>query len=333
MPAESKDHRRARTRGPVRQLGRTSLALPERSCSRRWTHPGVQRSVLFAPDNLLVRRTVRRYPERFVGYVWPNPHEKGALALVKESVKVWGFKGVKLHPLVHAFLPTDEEVLPMVEFAGKERIPVAIHSGHPPFSLPWSIGELAEMYPEVRIVMLHMVTPTRCPSRRPSTSRRSMTTSSWRPRECPCTLRSKKPERVSARREWSFCSDHPVSRLLGESLEGQGSRAHGEPGGACAAQDPRRGSSSGASCQGVLGRPLRAGSRSGEERLYIGGLVGLRGSSRSSDCPGRMSSRARLSSPASSSRSSPNLADEEFRGSRALITRSGMRASRGSSRA
>jgi predicted TIM-barrel fold metal-dependent hydrolase len=117
---------------------------------------GVERAVLFAPDNLLVRRTVRRYPKRFVGYVWPNPHEKGALALVKESVKVWGFKGVKLHPLVHAFLPTDEEVLPIIEFAGKERIPVAIHSGHPPFSLPWSIGELAEMYPEVRIVMLHM---------------------------------------------------------------------------------------------------------------------------------------------------------------------------------
>lgn len=116
----------------------------------------VERSILFAPDNLLVRRAVRKYPERFVGYVWPNPHDKKALQLVKEAVKKWGFRGIKLHPLVNAFLPTDEEVLPIVEFAGKERIPVAIHSGHPPFSLPWSIGELAEMYPEVRIVMLHM---------------------------------------------------------------------------------------------------------------------------------------------------------------------------------
>jgi predicted TIM-barrel fold metal-dependent hydrolase len=117
---------------------------------------GVQRSVLFGPDNPLVRKAVRKYPERFVGYVWPNPHDKAALPLVIESVRRWGFRGIKLHPLVHAFLPTDEEVLPIVEFAGKEGIPVAIHSGHPPFSLPWSIGELAEMYPEVRIVMLHM---------------------------------------------------------------------------------------------------------------------------------------------------------------------------------
>ena len=83
----------------------------------------VERSILFAPDNLLVRRAVRKYPERFVGYVWPNPHDKKALQLVKESVKKWGFRGIKLHPLVNAFLPTDEEVLPIVEFAGKRGYP------------------------------------------------------------------------------------------------------------------------------------------------------------------------------------------------------------------
>ncbi len=117
---------------------------------------GVEMAVLFALDNALVRKVVAEHPQRFVGYVWPNPHDAGALSLVKESVKNWGFKGIKLHPLIHAFLPTDEEVVPIIEFAGKERIPVAIHSGHPPFSLPWSIGELADIYPEVRIVMLHM---------------------------------------------------------------------------------------------------------------------------------------------------------------------------------
>jgi predicted TIM-barrel fold metal-dependent hydrolase len=58
--------------------------------------------------------------------------------------------------LIHAFLPTDEVVLPIMDEARKRRVTVAIHSGHPPFSLPWSIGELAELYPDVRIVMLHM---------------------------------------------------------------------------------------------------------------------------------------------------------------------------------
>jgi uncharacterized protein len=116
----------------------------------------VDKAILFAPDNSLVRRTVKSHPERFVGYVWPNPHERGAVGLVRRALREWGFKGIKLHPLIHAFLPTDEEVLPIAELAGRERVPLAIHSGHPPFSLPWSIGELAELYPDVRIIMLHM---------------------------------------------------------------------------------------------------------------------------------------------------------------------------------
>ena len=35
-------------------------------------------------------------------------------------------------------------------------IPVFIHSGHAPFSLPWSIGLLAERFPNVKVVMIHM---------------------------------------------------------------------------------------------------------------------------------------------------------------------------------
>lgn len=123
---------------------------------REMRHFEVSKAILFALDNELARKAVVSYPERFIGYVWPNPHDADAIGLVKRAIKEWHFRGVKLHPLMHAFLPTDEEVIPIVEFAEKEHIPVAIHSGHPPFSLPWSIGELADLYPRVRIVMLHM---------------------------------------------------------------------------------------------------------------------------------------------------------------------------------
>ncbi|MDG6901701.1 MAG: amidohydrolase [Nitrososphaerota archaeon] len=116
----------------------------------------VEKAVVFGLDNELVRRSVASHPDRLVGFVWPNPHEDGALGLVRTAVEKWKFRGVKLHPLLHAFLPTDDEVRPIVEFATSKRIPIAIHSGHPPFSLPWSIGELAEEHPKARIVMLHM---------------------------------------------------------------------------------------------------------------------------------------------------------------------------------
>lgn len=132
------------------------VAATSEELLREMDAAGVERAVVFSPDNALARAAVLGRPDRFTGYVWPNPHDAGALPLVKRAVREWGFRGIKLHPLVHAFLPTDEEVIPIVEFARKEQIPVAIHSGHPPFSLPWSIGELAEKYPRARIVMLHM---------------------------------------------------------------------------------------------------------------------------------------------------------------------------------
>jgi predicted TIM-barrel fold metal-dependent hydrolase len=43
-----------------------------------------------------------------------------------------------------------------MEFAGENDIPVMIHTGHPPFSLPWSVAQLADHYPEIKIVMIHM---------------------------------------------------------------------------------------------------------------------------------------------------------------------------------
>jgi uncharacterized protein len=117
----------------------------------------VSKSALFYLDNNLVRHTVSKYPDKFVGYVWPNPNEgEKAVELVSKALREWRFKGIKLHPLIHSFLPNDDSVYPIMEQARKFKVPVAIHSGHPPFSLPWSIGELAENFRDVTIVMLHM---------------------------------------------------------------------------------------------------------------------------------------------------------------------------------
>jgi predicted TIM-barrel fold metal-dependent hydrolase len=117
----------------------------------------VTKSVLFYLDNELVREAVANYPQQFVGYVWPNPNDgKNAVSLVRKALGSWNFKGIKLHPLVHSFLPNDEMVYPIMQEARSFKVPVAIHSGHAPFSLPWSIGEVAENFRDVTIVMLHM---------------------------------------------------------------------------------------------------------------------------------------------------------------------------------
>jgi len=116
----------------------------------------VTKSVLFSLDNGLVRKAVAKHPKELFGCVWADPRERNARKLVRTALAEWGFKGVKLHPLIHAFLPNDEIVHPIMDEARSAGVPVLIHSGHPPFSLPWSIGELAENFGEVKVVMLHM---------------------------------------------------------------------------------------------------------------------------------------------------------------------------------
>jgi predicted TIM-barrel fold metal-dependent hydrolase len=116
----------------------------------------VEKSAVFFTDNDLVRKAVQKYPDRLLGCYWPNPHEENAAEKVKIALTEWGFKGIKLHPLFQAFLPNDKIVHPIMQEAVRARVPVLIHTGHSPFSLPWSVGELAENFPDVKIVMLHM---------------------------------------------------------------------------------------------------------------------------------------------------------------------------------
>ncbi|MFI5421731.1 MAG: amidohydrolase family protein [Nitrososphaerales archaeon] len=117
---------------------------------------GVEKAAVYFTDNDLVRKAVQKYPDKLVGCIWPDPHDSFASEKVRTALTEWKFKGVKLHPLFQAFLPNDEIVHPIMEEAGKARVPVLIHTGHSPFSLPWSVGELAENFPDVKIVMLHM---------------------------------------------------------------------------------------------------------------------------------------------------------------------------------
>jgi uncharacterized protein len=116
----------------------------------------VEKSAVFYTDNELVKQAVQKYPDKLVGCYWPDPHQADSADKVKKALTEWGFKGIKLHPLFQAFLPNDKIVHPIVEEARRARVPVLIHTGHSPFSLPWSVGELAENFPDVKIVMLHM---------------------------------------------------------------------------------------------------------------------------------------------------------------------------------
>jgi predicted TIM-barrel fold metal-dependent hydrolase len=111
--------------------------------------------VVFAPDNEHARTVVETIPGAYA-LVWSNPRLPGYLEEAERLLEHPKFLGIKLHPLIDGYHPNDASVHPLMELAGDRGLPVLIHSGHPIFTLPWSIEELAVNFPAVKVVLAHM---------------------------------------------------------------------------------------------------------------------------------------------------------------------------------
>ena len=111
--------------------------------------------VVFYPDNEYVREVVESVPGLYA-LVWGNPRVAGYVDEVEKYLAHPKFLGLKLHPLIDGYLPNDPSVHPMIELIVERGLPVLIHCGHPIFTLPWSIEELAVSFPAAKIVIGHM---------------------------------------------------------------------------------------------------------------------------------------------------------------------------------
>jgi predicted TIM-barrel fold metal-dependent hydrolase len=116
----------------------------------------IEKALISYMDNNVTHEAVQQYPDLFCALAWENPRQTGAAEDLARRVEEQGFSGLKLHPLFDAYTANDAVVHPLMDVAKAKNLPVFIHCGHPPFSLPWSIAQLAEAYPDVRIVMVHM---------------------------------------------------------------------------------------------------------------------------------------------------------------------------------
>ena len=96
------------------------------------------------------------YPDAILPLVYLNPYDTNVIEIGEDYIKNKDFKGIKLNPLANAFVADSELCDPIMCLAKKFDVPVFIHCGHPPYSLPWSIALLAERHPHVKTVMIHM---------------------------------------------------------------------------------------------------------------------------------------------------------------------------------
>jgi predicted TIM-barrel fold metal-dependent hydrolase len=115
----------------------------------------IDNGVVFYPDNAYVAEVVESIPGLYA-LVWGNPRVPGYVEEVARYLAHRKFIGLKLHPLIDGYLPNDPSVHPMIELVLEHDGPVLIHCGHPIFTLPWSIEELAVSFPEAKIVIGHM---------------------------------------------------------------------------------------------------------------------------------------------------------------------------------
>jgi predicted TIM-barrel fold metal-dependent hydrolase len=103
--------------------------------------------------NEFVAESTKDYPDRFIPLVHFDPrYEEAALEEVDKYLRDYGWKGVKVghHHAVARFMYL------MMEIAEKYDAIVAIHSDHSIRDHPYIIGDIANSFPKVKTVILHM---------------------------------------------------------------------------------------------------------------------------------------------------------------------------------
>ncbi|MBI4258137.1 MAG: amidohydrolase [Thaumarchaeota archaeon] len=102
---------------------------------------------------------VRKYPKKLIGCMTLNPRMgvKEGVQVLRTLVKKEGFKAVKIHPNMHLFRPdlSPDFMNPIVEASIDLNIPLFIHTGDPPYSLPVQLVPSIEEYPHAKFVFFH----------------------------------------------------------------------------------------------------------------------------------------------------------------------------------
>lgn len=143
---------------------------------KRMKKNGIDVTVITAPPpaiaqnyydaNKVVYAATEKYKGKLLGFYRLNPwFKEKELERAEMAIKEWGFKGFKLNPFHDSYGLTSFEpknltkgpqvnsmVKPVMELAGKLRIPVFIHTGDSSFCPSDAIPVIASMYPKVNLI-------------------------------------------------------------------------------------------------------------------------------------------------------------------------------------
>ncbi|MBD3182752.1 amidohydrolase family protein [Candidatus Poribacteria bacterium] len=106
--------------------------------------------------NDMALKAMQDYPGRFFGYITLNPNYPDEIPEEIERCYKAGMRGFKIHPSLHSYPASGENLRPMWEFASEKKLPVLSHTwGGDGTCSPTILGKLAGQYPEVPVILGH----------------------------------------------------------------------------------------------------------------------------------------------------------------------------------
>lgn len=124
-----------------------------------WLQPPYRREIDEA--NAYVHASVKRYPDRFLGFGWADPNlgVDQAVATARRCIEEYDFYGVKLNGAQNYFYLDDPELsLPVIEEIARLRSRLAFHVGADAFEQthPFRVAKIALRFPDLPVLAVHM---------------------------------------------------------------------------------------------------------------------------------------------------------------------------------
>lgn len=70
----------------------------------------IEIAIISDVNNDNIAKIVKEYPDKLVGIYWPNPRDEKSINETEKFLEKYEFRGIKLHPLLNMFSPSDPRV-------------------------------------------------------------------------------------------------------------------------------------------------------------------------------------------------------------------------------
>ncbi len=109
--------------------------------------------ISMVPDNSSVAGALKRYPERFLGWITVNPGQGNPQEEIEAFWGLPGMVGVKVHPFFHGY--RIEQLDSVAGFCQERNCPLIIHLS----SQPGCYRHLPEKFPRLKVIYAHAGIP------------------------------------------------------------------------------------------------------------------------------------------------------------------------------